>query len=378
MKTLSIIIPIYNTPEEYFSKCLASLQCAHAHEVEIIAVDDGSKPEFSAKIQKLIDSSPLDIQYYKKENGGQNSAREYGLERSDGQHIFFMDADDYVDTIVLDKIIALLKKYHPKVLAFNYDVRSPNGVLLEKHDRWLKEYSEASAHTGLLYSDSLCMQIYERRALCECGIHLVQGVKIGEDFASATAILAAIGEEYTLGECLYHYVRRPGSTLQSPPKDSALDIVRAFDTALQQLTEPIQTEYHDELEWLAILHILVYNSIRILESFDGNKEALRKTREWVEEKYPNWRRNHYLRTETIVKSISFQLIKNDHISLWTILRKVKRSIRIFIKSFNRFLIISLDVLICRYSPLFRAFPALFISEEPHKSFYYPSCFRSQK
>lgn len=30
------------------------------------------------------------------------------------------------------------------------------------------------------------------------------------------------------------------------------------------------------------------------------------------------------------------------------------------KSFNRFLIISLDVLICRYSPLFRAFPALFI------------------
>lgn len=48
------------------------------------------------------------------------------------------------------------------------------------------------------------------------------------------------------------------------------------------------------------------------------------------------------------------------------------------KSFNRFLIISLDVLICRYSPLFRAFPALFISEEPHKSFYYPSCFHSQK
>lgn len=80
MKTLSIIIPIYNTPEEYFSKCLASLQCAHAHEVEIIAVDDGSKPEFSAKIQKLIDSSPLDIQYYKKENGGQNSAREYATD----------------------------------------------------------------------------------------------------------------------------------------------------------------------------------------------------------------------------------------------------------------------------------------------------------
>lgn len=53
-------------------------------------------------------------------------------------------------------------------------------------------------------------------------------------------------------------------------------------------------------------------------------------------------------------------------------------LELFLQSFNRFLIISLDVLICRYSPLLRAFPALFISEEPHKSFYYPSCFHSQK
>lgn len=53
-------------------------------------------------------------------------------------------------------------------------------------------------------------------------------------------------------------------------------------------------------------------------------------------------------------------------------------LELLLESFNRFLIISLDVLICRYSPLFRAFPALFISEEPHKSFYYPSCFHSQK
>lgn len=56
----------------------------------------------------------------------------------------------------------------------------------------------------------------------------------------------------------------------------------------------------------------------------------------------------------------------------------EKDLKTFAESFNRFLIISLDVLICRYSPLFRAFPALFISEEPHKSFYYPSCFRSQK
>ena len=45
----------------------------------------------------------------------------------------------------------------------------------------------------------------------------------------------------------------------------------------------------------------------------------------------------------------FDYISND--------KKLNKLLR---KSFNRFLIISLDVLICRYSPLLRAFPALFI------------------
>ena len=77
-------------------------------------------------------------------------------------------------------------------------------------------------------------------------------------------------------------------------------------------------------------------------------------------------RKYEFATDEEVNKISEELIRKNHKAyLW-------------FKSFNRFLIISLDVLICRYSPLFRAFPALFISEEPHKSFYYPLCFRSQK
>lgn len=68
----------------------------------------------------------------------------------------------------------------------------------------------------------------------------------------------------------------------------------------------------------------------------------------------------------------------NHKGELTIADQNQRIAEYLAESFNRFLIISLDVLICRYSPLFRAFPALFISEEPHKSFYYPLCCRSQK
>lgn len=194
MKILSVIIPIYNTPEKYFSKCLASLQCQQMDELEVIAVDDGSLERNSNEIKAQIEKSPLTIRYYKKENGGQNSAREYGLTKAVGQFVFFMDADDYVDTGALDQVIGLLKKNNPNILAFNYDVRAADGTVLKKYNRWQGTFNKINVVRGLLYTDSLWLQIYKKEAFEKSGIHLVQGARIGEDMASATALLATIGE----------------------------------------------------------------------------------------------------------------------------------------------------------------------------------------
>ena len=332
MKTLSVIIPTYNTSKEYFSKCLASLVCEQAGEIEIVVIDDGSTEQYSSEIKQEIEKSPLDIDYYKKKNGGQNSAREYGLAKATAQYVFFMDADDYVDNVALDDVISLLKNNHPDILAFNYDVRTPDGEILEKHDRWKEEYDKVDVHKGLLYSDSLCLQIYKKDVLRKSGIHLIHGVRIGEDMASATAILAAVGTEHATNKCLYHYVKHLGSALSNPPKESALDMVRAFDAMLEQLDTSIQEKYNTELEWLAILHVLYYNTERILGSYGGNKLLVKETREWLEKKYPRWKENPYLRTEATAKRIPFIMIKNGHVSLLQKLRLIKRRIKAILKA----------------------------------------------
>lgn len=330
MKTLSIIIPIYNTPGKYFSKCLASLQCQQMDELEVIAVDDGSLERNSNEIKAQIEKSPLTIRYYKKENGGQNSAREYGLTKAVGQFVFFMDADDYVDTGALDQVIGLLKKNNPNILAFNYDVRAADGTVLKKYNRWQGTFNKINVVRGLLYTDSLCLQIYKKEAFEKSGIHLVQGARIGEDMASATALLATIGEAWSTDECVYHYIKHPGSALSAPPKDAALDMVRAFEAMLEQLDGSIQKKYHTELEWLAILHVLYYNTERILQSYQGNKVLMEDVRKWIEERYPPWRRNPYLKSEKIAGRIPFILITHDHTLLLKILRGAKRRLKVFL------------------------------------------------
>lgn len=334
MKILSIIIPMYNTSKIYFEKCLISLLCEQQEEIEVIVVDDGSQERYSREVKDQIKCSPLDIKYFKKENGGQNSAREYGLVHATGRYIFFMDADDYVSSDALDKIILLLKKNNPAILAFNHDVRTPDGVILYEHNQWEDEYVKVDVNKGLFYCDSLNRQIYDRNAFCKSGIHLVQGVRIGEDMASATALLAAIGTEYATDECLYHYIKHPGSTLSNPPKESALDMVHAFEAMLEQIDTPIQAQYHAEFEWLAILHILYYNTMRVLESYGGNRLYIKDNKEWMRSNYPNWKKNRYLRTEIVAKELSFCLIKNDYATLLFYLLKAKRKIKKLIGKVN--------------------------------------------
>ena len=246
-----------------------------------------------------------------------------------GRFVFFMDADDYVDTGALDQVIGLLKKNNPNILAFNYDVRAADGTVLKKYNRWQGTFNKINVVRGLLYTDSLCLQIYKKEAFEKSGIHLVQGARIGEDMASATALLATIGEAWSTDECVYHYIKHPGSALSAPPKDAALDMVRAFEAMLEQLDGSIQKKYHTELEWLAILHVLYYNTERILQSYQGNKALMEDVRKWIEERYPHWRRNPYLKSEKIAGRIPFILITHDHTLLLKILRGAKRRLKVF-------------------------------------------------
>ena len=100
MKKLSIIIPVYNN-SQYLRPLLEKLlQQRGRKSIEVIAVDDGSTEDMS-----WIDG--YKIKAIHKENGGCASARNAGLEASEGEFIAFLDADDsitddYIETVYGD------------------------------------------------------------------------------------------------------------------------------------------------------------------------------------------------------------------------------------------------------------------------------------
>ena len=110
---VSVIVPVYNV-YKYLDKCLNSLVNQTLKDIEIIIVNDGSKENEEEIINKYLDKYS-NIKYYKKENGGLSSARNYGILKSTGKFICFVDSDDYVELNTYELL-------YNKMISGNYDV----------------------------------------------------------------------------------------------------------------------------------------------------------------------------------------------------------------------------------------------------------------
>lgn len=103
MFMISVIVPIYNV-DKYLERCLNSLVNQTYKHFEVLLINDGST-DFSEQICKRYCKEDTRFKYYKKKNEGLSSARNYGLDRADGEYIFFLDSDDSLDKNILELMI---------------------------------------------------------------------------------------------------------------------------------------------------------------------------------------------------------------------------------------------------------------------------------
>lgn len=107
---ISIIVPIYNT-EKTLCKCIDSILEQTYQDFELILVNDGSTDRSESICLDYAKRYGNFVSYYKKNNGGVSSARNYGIEQSKGEYICFVDSDDYVEATYLEVLLSSLIEY---------------------------------------------------------------------------------------------------------------------------------------------------------------------------------------------------------------------------------------------------------------------------
>ena len=125
----SIIIPVYNRPEE-IDDLLASISAQEYDEpFEVCIVEDGSSEKSDLIINKY--TSELSIQYFETENTGPGSSRNYGMTKATGNYFIILDSDVILPYNYLAEITKQLEKKYTDAFG-GPDAAHPSFSILQK------------------------------------------------------------------------------------------------------------------------------------------------------------------------------------------------------------------------------------------------------
>lgn len=238
MPILSIIVPVYQA-ERVLETCVRSVFAQTMDDWELLLVDDGS----SDGSGKLCDAFALEdgrVRVFHKSNGGVSCARNFGMEKAQGEYILFVDSDDFIaPTMCRTLYDALIGSGADSAGCAHYNLL-PNG------EKWVEPgampsgvYGRAALRRGVV--DRLLGQrlgkpgeilngfiwrfLFSRKLLMEhdlyfSGAYLEDDLFLMEYFCLAEKLVM-------VDTPLYYYVQNPASVTRNYLPDY-MDTFRAF------------------------------------------------------------------------------------------------------------------------------------------------------
>lgn len=117
---ISVIVPIYNACK-HLRPALDSILAQTLREIEIICVDDGST-DTSLDMLKIYQKMDNRIRIVTETNAGPGHARNNGLKRARGKYVAFLDADDFFEPEMLEKLYVHAEENDLDIAIARYDI----------------------------------------------------------------------------------------------------------------------------------------------------------------------------------------------------------------------------------------------------------------
>ena len=209
---ISVIISVYNIAP-YLERCVYSILRQTYSDLEIILVDDGSTDESGRICDKLgkLDSRIVVVH---KDNGGNASARNAGIDVSKGDFITFVDGDDYIENNMYEEMLAEMSKDDISIVCCGMIVTDISGKDTVQMSKERKVYSREEALYDFFTREgnvkpSACNKLF-RRNLFDIGNRFNNDV-IHEDTEAMPRFLDATENVVVMDKAFYHYVKRKNS-----------------------------------------------------------------------------------------------------------------------------------------------------------------------
>ena len=104
---ITVIINVFNC-EKFISKCIESVINQTYKNLEILVINDGSTDNTLKICESYSDER---IKIITTENLGLSMSRNIGIENANGDYLYFVDSDDFIESDVIEYLYKLCKKY---------------------------------------------------------------------------------------------------------------------------------------------------------------------------------------------------------------------------------------------------------------------------
>lgn len=209
MNLISVVVPVYNAGP-YLRQCLDSIAAQTYSHMEVILVDDAST-DGSGQLCKEYAERDERFQYVRfPANRGPSAARNEGVGRAAGAFLSFVDADDYVEPDLLEKLYRSLTESGADISTCGAD-----GIRLESGPA--RTYSRAEAvcclAKGAPFNHVPWGKLYCAELARACPFD--ENVFYSEDLLFLYEALKRSEKVSCIPDVLYHYVSREGSQMRS-------------------------------------------------------------------------------------------------------------------------------------------------------------------
>lgn len=248
---ISIIIPVYNV-EHYVEKCVQSCALQNCSDFEIIVVNDGSTDKSAGIINTLVkDFSNISV--INQENQGLSAARNAGLQVAQGEYVWFVDSDDWIEPNCLGRITNKLKddldilqlqyRYTYEDASLNKD--APFTII-----DGLKSGKQVTIHGGLPAPAQFC--VYRTEFLRKNGLQFVRGIyhEDSEFKPRATYLAERIASDT---EVSYNYLQRTSGSITSKFRlKNGIDIIYVMNSLMdfvkqQRMDKPCAEAFYRQV-----------------------------------------------------------------------------------------------------------------------------------
>lgn len=208
----SIITPVYNA-EKYIKKCIKSVQDQSFSDFELILVNDGT-PDNSGIICEEYANKDSRIRVFHKNNGGVSSARNLGIEKSCGEFILFLDADDSLMKHTLEVCHNMIANNQLDILQFETCRINKDGSIYKKKVSVNRSFDILPPHEYIergKYKVCAGGSCIKKEIIDKNGLRFNEKIKLAEDQIFIFSCIINSSRIQFHDEQLYCYLYNPES-----------------------------------------------------------------------------------------------------------------------------------------------------------------------